>query len=362
MAKTKVIGHSWSFAKLWNEAALSLPERPLQKRNYIWASELGLGFCDRYLKMHAITPTNPPNDRSRRKFVSGDIWEWLIGLVLTATGVLKEKQLRGEVELPGCLRVSGKIDFIAGGVIDWEKAKHEIMKMQQVFDVSLEDTPRFIAHAVSHIICRMEKEYGSKPLKEMIIENKAISAFMANKIESGGKAMPHNVLQTSHYLIANPLISEAKLNYICKDDNIMYEFSIERERKLMQFYRDDVTKMTEIYNASDHSRPLKTMPAPEPEVLFDQNAFRFEKNFRVEYSNYLTLIYKYKTPEDYRMTWQKKVTDWNRVFKRCVKGENITPANRTIITEVTRFFPEWDKWIDKAKASGIMINEQEEEQ
>jgi hypothetical protein len=234
--------------------------------------------------------------------------------------------------------------------------------MQQMFDFSFDDMPRFVTHAVTHILARMEKQFGNKPLKEIILENKAISAFMSEKIQKSGKAMPHNVLQTFHYLLANPEISQAKLNYICKDDNIMQEFTIERGVKIAQFYRDDVTKMTEIYNASNVNKPLKTMPKPEPECLFDTNVFRFEKNFRVEYSNYLTMLYGYATPEDFRMTWQKNVTSWNRVFKRCVKGENMTPANLSIIKEASKLWPEWDKWVQKAKSVGAFMTEEELEE
>ena len=111
---TKILGTSWRFSKLWNQSLLSIPDKPLIKRNYIFASELGQSYVDRYLKMWATPYTNPPNDRSRRKFSSGHCWEWIVGLVLTMCGILKEKQLRGEVEIPKCLRVSGRLDFIAG--------------------------------------------------------------------------------------------------------------------------------------------------------------------------------------------------------------------------------------------------------
>src|SRR5262245_7079186 len=114
MAKTKVIGHQWQFCTLWNQAINSIPGRPLVKRDYCYASELGGAFVDRYLRMHAVPYSNPPNERSRRKFFVGEIFEWTVKMMLRSIGILKDSQVRAMVELPnGLLKVSGKLDFIA---------------------------------------------------------------------------------------------------------------------------------------------------------------------------------------------------------------------------------------------------------
>lgn len=361
MAKPKLIGHSWSFSDLWNEAMLSLPERPMQKRNYIYASELGMPFCDRYLKMHAVPYTNPPNLRSLRKFVSGDIWEGLVAMVLTACGVLKYRQLRGKIQLSGCLEVSGKCDFVAGGVVDWNEARAKAIALQTLWQSCADEAPRFIMHAISHIINAMEKSYGNNPLKEMILELKAVSSFVSEKIEKSKRALPHNVMQCFHYVAANKELDEAKLVYICKDDNIMSEFEIMKDRAFAKFYKQDVEEMTGWYNQTAKN-PLKSIPPIEAPVLFDQDLFRFEKNLQVEYSPYLTMLYGIATPDEYRRMYQAKVSSWNRVFKRCVNGDKITDKNKVAMSEVKKYFPDWDKWVYKAKSVGAFQKEETEKE
>lgn len=182
---------------------------------------------------------------------------------------------------------------------------------------------------------------------------------MAEKLEKTGKALPHNVLQCCTYMIANNM--DAKLNYVCKDDNIMQEFEVASGAVLLKFYRTDVETMTGWYNASNFKNPLKTMPPKEPEVLFDESMYRFEKNFSVEYSSYLEFLYGYKSPEAFRLRWQKSVGEWNRVFKRCARGEKITDANKKILNEVIKVFPAWDKYVYRAKSVGAFLKPEDNE-
>src|SRR3954469_6411316 len=125
----------WKFSHVWNDSLLNFAERPMKPRDYIYASELGGPYIDRYLKMLGTKPTNPPNNRSLRKFQAGNIWEAVIGFVLVRAGILRKRQVRSEVELPGCLRVSGRIDYIAGGVMDWAKAEKELDQIDPVLEL-----------------------------------------------------------------------------------------------------------------------------------------------------------------------------------------------------------------------------------
>ena len=119
--------------------------------------------------------------------------------------------------------------------------------------------------------------------------------------------------------------------------------------------------MTKYYNAGfDKKDPTKLMPPKEPLVVFEEGTWRFAKNFWVEYSSYLTMLYGYATPEAYRMGWQYKVSAWNRVFKRCVKGDKMTDKNITVIEEAEKYFPNWNKLVAKAKAAGAFQNNEEE--
>jgi hypothetical protein len=358
MAKAKIIGHPWRFDTIWNKALDSFPERALQARSHIWASELGGSYITRYLRMNAVPYTNPPNARSRRKFMSGDIWEWIVKMVLTTSGILKAHQERTEVELPGLLKVTGKIDFLAGGDVDWDKAKSEISRMEAVFGIAEGDVPAFVTHAMVFVVDEMKKLFKNKPLMLVPFECKSLSTEMMKKVEKKG-ALAHNVLQLGHYIIGTK-INTGYLVYICRSDTICNQFEVDRDTRLARLYRADVEHMTNVYNNGFNNRsPLKLAPPKDAEVLFDPVLFRFEKNFQVEYSPYLTMLYNYETPEDFRMRWANTVTNYNRVFKRLVKGENVTDKNKIVIAEVTKWFPDWDKYIYKAKAEGAFSNDEE---
>lgn len=355
--KPSLLGLPWQFSAEWNKAIASIPERPLVARSHIWASELGGSYIDRYLKMNAVKMTNPPNERSKRKFVAGHIWEAIVGMVLTSVGLLKQRQLRCEVELPGLLKVTGKLDFVAGGDIDWKKAKEEVKKLQSLFQFAIGEIPPFIQQ-VDEIVNSMEKKYGKNRLHEVVFECKSVSSFMSDKIEKTG-AMSHHILQNFHYVYANKM--EGYLFYICKDDVIGHQFEVPNNKEIFKLYAADVKQMTEYYNAGfNPKKPLEFAPPKEPELLFSEGVWRFERNFKVEYSSYLSMLYGYETPEKYRLRWQRSITSWNRVFKRCVRNDNMTPNNYQVIREAIQYFPQWDKYVQKAKAAGAFAVETEE--
>lgn len=359
MGKTKIIGMPWRFDLLMNEAITCLPRKPMVKRDYIWASELGGDFATRYLKMHAHIPSNPPNERSKRKFVSGDMFEWVVELVLTMCGVLKKKQLHGVVELPGLLKVTGRLDFIAGGTIDWEFAKAEVERMKSVFDITLSDMPPFILHAIERILFRMEQMFSRVPLKEMIIECKSVSGFVGDLIEKTNTPRPGHPFQTLHYVIANKI--DGSLLYINKDSFMCYQFDVFPTKGALLLYRTDVAQMTEYYNASGKNY-LKNIPPKAPEIIFEPATYRFVKNNQVEYSPYLSFLYPaYKNFDDYNERWKKPIASWNRTFKRCVQGANMTALNKSVVDEASRVFPEWDKYVQLAKNTGAFSKPEEGE-
>ena len=106
---------SWTLANVWNTSIENREERIISSRDHLWASELGRQDADLYLKLMGETPTNPPNNRSLRKFEAGNIWEWIIKLILMRAGVYQETQKRVEFRKDGWLPVTGKLDYIAGG-------------------------------------------------------------------------------------------------------------------------------------------------------------------------------------------------------------------------------------------------------
>ena len=120
--------------------------------------------------------------------------------------------------------------------------------------------------------------------------------------------------------------------------------------------------MTKFYNAGFNPKnPQELMPPKEDLVLFEEGVWRFAKNWNVEYSDYLTFLYGYDTPEAYRMAWQYKLSSWNRVFKRCVKGDRMTDKNKEAIADALKHFPNWDKLVAKAKAAGAFQKPDENE-
>lgn len=361
MAKNnQIIGTGWRLDKLWNESLHTIPERPMQPRNYMYASELGGSYIDRYLKMNAVPMTNKPNDRSLRKFSAGHVFEWIVGLVLTMAGVMKAKQLRGEYQIPGCLSVAGRLDFIAGGLVDWDAAEAKVKELQSLFSVSMSDMPPIVFHAVEKILAQFRAQFQNNPLKEVVFECKSVSSFMSDKLDRTGEPMPHHVLQCQHYLLSNEM-DEAYLFYISKDDMKAYQFSVVNDKKTLGIYAADAKKMTEYYNAGfDAKKPLRLAPPPEPEVTFDNGTFRFGTNYKVEYSNYLTLLYpQYPTPMAYREFWDSRVASWNRVFKRAATGQNITAKNKEIIDDAIAVFPDWEQKVASAIKAGAFIDETE---
>lgn len=357
--KAEIIGMPWDFASLFNQIITSLPERAMIKRDYIWASEIGGDYCSRYLKMFAHPYSNPPTDRAKQKFVSGHIFEWIVMVILTLSGILKAKQLRGEVQLHGLLKVSGKLDFVAGGVVDWEKAKNDVKEIQKVFAISVSEMPPIIFHAIEKIMLRMENMFSRVPLEEVILECKSIGSMMAKRMEVKPAAMPHHELQNLHYLLANKMPT-GMLLYISKDDSFCYQYEVKPTKDLLKRYRDDVAQMTEYYRGSGKNY-LKNLPPKAPEIQFIEQTYTFVKNFHVEYNSYLTMLYGYKNLDEFKDKWDKTIVGWNRVFKRHVNEGmklkrgvlTLNPANLEIIKEAKKIFPLWDKYVLKARKDGV---------
>lgn len=337
---------SWTFAEIWNDSLLTFDERVAVPRDYIYASELGGSFIDRYLKMLGTKPTNPPNDRSKRKFQAGNLWEWIIMFVLIRAGIMRKQQVRAEVTLPGMLRVSGRLDFIAGGTPDWEKAQYDIEHMH---------FPPFIEYATEQIMKRFKELYAGVELEELIMEFKSTSSFVFERAMATKRANPNHVLQNFHYVFGSTY-EMGKVTYVCRDDCRLLEFPVYGSAYDIQMdYQKDIETMTGYYNA-------KKVPPKEKELLFDQSTGRFNTNWKVEYSGYLTKIYKYKNPDEYRETYKSMVASFNRVFKRCVNGDKMTDNNKIAIRLAKKYFPDFDTYVDIAKQQGIVEVQEEEDE
>lgn len=325
-------GPHWGFAEVWNQSLTVRPERPLVPRDYVWASEIGGSMIDRYLKMSGVAMSNAPNSRSLRKFQAGDIWEWLCALVLKRAGILIEAQTKLSFQYPGLLRTSGKLDFLAGGQPDWKKARREMSGL---------GLPEMLQNASLAIIDRLETRFGNEPLKTIVLEIKSTSSFMYAKYEKAKQAGANHRCQAFHYLKAQGL-PEAHVVYVCRDDCMLLEFDVLNPSFVEGEYKADLELITDYVEN-------KTRPDKEQEILFDDRLFRFEKNWKVEYSNYLTMLYGYKTPIEYRDRVDKPISDFNRVLKRCAIGAKMTAKNLDVIVEARKWFPTWDDIVDRAR-------------
>jgi len=298
----------WSLSQLWNEVAYK-ENKELQKRDYVYASEIGMPFYDRYLKMKATPYTNPPNNRSLRKFLAGNIWEHTVKQILVACGVLKHDEIKIDATpYSDCLDVHGRCDFIAGGYIDAELATINVEKLQ---------LPDYLVVVSEKII----EALGGKTLEEIILELKSVSTFAMDKVERMGEAMPNHTLQGYHYQKNGKI--PANVAYICKDDCRMAQFGIV-EAHTEPLYRKDLEQMTFHFSK-------KKPPPLAPLVSFDTVFGKFVKNLYVEYSPYLS-HYGFEDPDDYRKN-VSYIEKWNRALNRFVLAETgkTTPTGKPIV-------------------------------
>lgn len=362
MSESTSNGMIWSFFQAWNGSLGKRKDRILTPRQHIWASELGGSYIDRYLKMTAVEPTNPPNMRSLRKFDAGNMWEGIAWFVLSRAGVLINSQEWLEYQLPDMLSVTGKLDFLAGGKPDWQKARSSVKEMS----VNFGPFGEFISRQSLAIIDYLSATYGNE-LKTLVLECKSVSSFMFDRYERTGKANPHHEAQLMHYLLSKNL-PEGHIIYICKDDCRMLEFPVfntpDGNSPTMQMYKSDVEKMT-------HFIKNKIEPNKEELIIFSEDLGKFSSNWKVEYSGYLTKLYGFSEPEAYRALVDPKISSFNRGFSRLILSETggttptgkpikLTDGNLSAVEEMKATFKDFDSYVKKAielKKEGLLETE-----
>ena len=327
----------WSFYQLWNESLEEgRPEKPLMPREKIWASEMGGSYIDRFLKMTAVIPSNPYNPRSLRKFEAGNIWETIVGYVLKRAGILQDRQKWIQYQYPGLLPVSGKLDFIAGGKPDYDKALATI-------NVEFNWLPEFISRATVNIIKQLKTQFPDG-LANIILEIKSCSSFMYEKYEKNNEADPKHKLQAFHYLKCENM-PEAHIVYISKDDARLLEIGVLNPSLIENIYKNDIETMTRYIKANER-------PPLEKCIVFDKLFGSFSANWKVGYSNYLTMLYGLKNQKEFDDLYKPVVERWNRVLGRVAEKKEMTANNLEAIKEMeTKGFD-----FEKIKAS-IKINE-----
>lgn len=333
----------WAFEQIWNDS-LTPVERNPEPRERIFASELGGAMIDRFLKMKGVAYSTPPNMRSLRKFQAGVYWEWVISLVLKRAGLIISQQDRLEFAYDGLLPVSGKIDFLAGGTPDWDKARSEM---------NLYDLPEFVKKVNDAIIDNFEAS-GITEFKKMVLEIKSASSFVFRSIEANDAPLKNHVLQCFHY-IKGLNLDEGHIVYIDKDSCLIKEFGVYNPSPTESVYKKDIETITGYFRANQR-------PPLEPLIGWENGKFTVSK--AVEYSNYLELLYGFETPEQYRATVNKTVTSANRVVKRIIDGAKMTDKNKEAIDGIKKYYSNFDELIDEAKElakQGKLVEEEVEE-
>ncbi len=305
--------NTWSVQNIWNEElTLGRKDRVLEAREHIWASELGKGYYERYLKMNAIAPDFDYEERVLRKFEAGNFFERLIGFVLMSSGLLKFDNKWHQIPADNThLPVSVKPDFIAGGKPDWENVKNDL-QTNLLFDLM----PN-LARISKRMVETLSEKYPDG-LKDLVYEIKSVNSqvFWAKK-DYLSEAYPHHQLQCFAEMKATQL-PEGRILYISKDDLTVAEFPLRLDDpSLNKRYEEDVVKITEYIKT-------KTEPEKPKSVIFDpKKNLRFQylkekrviggcyvDNWEIGWSNYISHItgIQGKTQAEVVVKWKNSIS------------------------------------------------------
>ena len=307
---------TWQISKIWNESIDQGEERPVTPRSRIWASELGKSDIDIYLKLIGEEVSNPFDARAKRKFEAGNLFEWIVKLILIRCGIYNSSQDWVDNKEFG-IQVTGKIDHLAGGVPRYEEAKHEIEALA---------LPDMFTKATGKILDYFKEKYPDG-LPTQGIEVKSTSSFGIEKVYFTGKGLAGHDLQAFHYAYNRKI--PFSLLYICRDDLRMAEIPIlPDDPELLARYKSKIASVASFYDKNEE-------PPKEPEITWDNDTERFTKNFNVEYSGYLKRNYGYATPEEFNEAWGSKIESWNRVVGRIKSRKDLTDNNKEKLSEMS---------------------------
>lgn len=308
---------SWSFQKIWNESLEKPDLRTYEPRDYLWASELGKIETDVWLRMRGEEPTNPPNNRSLRKFEAGNLWESIVEIILIRAGIMQGTQDRVKFGYEGLLEVSGKIDFIAGGVVDPEKAKAELSGLH---------LPEKTLMAIGNIVDYLAETYPDG-LEKKALEVKSVSSFMMNAIEATERPLAIHRLQAYHYT-KHPEIERTDIVYLCREDCRMFECPVIANTPAIEAeYRGWIETYTKNYHSDE-------MPEKGKPIVFDEDMGKFSINRQIGWSPYLTKVYGYESQMEFENKYGKIPASWNRTLKRLKNGDKITDRNKEVFEEM----------------------------
>jgi hypothetical protein len=220
---------------------------------------------------------------------------------------------------------------------------------------------------IDNMINGFEKEFGNRELKPIVIEAKSVSSFMFERYKKTGKANLHHEMQEFHYLKSQGL-DEGHIAYINKDDSEMLECAVYNPGPVEAEYKKRIAMLTRYVKAHE-------LPPLEKEIDYGTEFVKFSTNWKIEYSQFLTKLYGYKTPEEYRDRWDKTVASYNRTLKRVLLVDSgaktptgkpvlLTPLNQAALVEMKTAFPNLDEIIagakEAAKSDPALLEEEKE--
>ena len=305
-----------NLATIWN-LSIEKKDRPIEPRERLFASELGGSMIDRFHKLKGTPYTNPPNSRSMRKFMAGDIWEWIIKTVLIRAGIPFTTQERVELNYDGLLPISGRLDFIIGGAINPTEA---LKKLEE------EDMPDFIKNPAKAIINALQVAYPDGNIPKKVLEIKSVGSFIFESLLSQDNPRTHHMLQGAIYHLTTKLPTD--IVYVCRDDCRLLQYSIDKiVPDLEKEIKKDLEQITK-YHKDDIE--------PPKEELITWEGGKFKTNWKIQYSPYLTMLYEIETPDEYFEKYSPMVSSFNRVVKRINEKAKMTDKNLEVIEEIKK--------------------------
>ena len=300
------------FVDIFDTALEINDDRPTVAREYIYASELGGSFYDRYQNMIGRVPTNPPNKIAVRKFKLGALIEDYFKLILYKAGLLISEEER-VINDTYQLHVSGRLDVKFGGGFSFKELDLSEFKFLSFFNL------------MQNSLVEYAEKFPDLEIENCLLEIKSVADHTFNRIMEGG-AMEHNLLQGFHY--AHTKQMPLQLVYFDKNNARMASFRVEpNDPYLLRLYKDDIEKMS--FYITEGVTPDKERP-----ILFDGK--KLSLNWKVLYSKYLS-DYGFDTMQEMKDSHDKTIVSFNRVLKRFFDGDKITDDNKKKFHEMIKF-------------------------
>lgn len=316
----------WNFTTVWNNSFEKGENREYIARDYLYASELGNSDIDLYLSLKGVKPTNNPNARALRKFEAGNYFEALVKMVLLRAGILKGAQIPTKFALEGCIPVSGRLDFIAGGKVDWKQASSIMQSLEFAF------LPERTKEAFGEVINNLALEYPLG-LEDLVLEVKSCSASMFEHYERTNDGAEHHKLQIFHYLLGTE-IEKGQIVYVCRDDLRMVSIPIFRDdEKLKEVYTKRIERISDFY--LNNKQPEK-----EKTFILDKKMKKIAVNWKIQYSKYLKYLYGFNDEGEFGEPNRKQAEKWNRTLSRIIADKPMTKLNLSNKEEIYKQFGE----------------------